>query len=447
MTKALAKRILATVPGVQGTTRARILMSGGTVAAVEKLLKGWPGMVVEEKEFDAQPNLLNTPDFVVDLQTGQCQPHAPELLMRYSTMVSPNMEAMIPWELMDNEAAVEAHLQRWTPRFYFTLKNLDGTNTPEGKKPGFALALGGIYGYILIGEIKHAGIFFMEGAPGIGKTQVWEAFYLIIATYGEQVGADFISKNGEGHRFDLGRIAGKRMLFLDETLMGMVYDEARMSLLGSGSTLTVEIKFGRDLVKFLNRAKLCISGNHRPHFISGEAGGLSSRMMLFEVQGEYLRGGPKDIHNVAGLIAREEGPALLTWAIQNAILDYQEGGHARFHRLMEPAKAATKEYTREDSTVAQWGDEHAIRGEEFDADLIDLHKSFREYAKEANDMQRLRPQDFKRLLLAAFPELKVGKRTDGQHPNRVFFQGIALKKPVDSVGNMIEFPNMPQSRG
>jgi phage/plasmid-associated DNA primase len=448
----VSRQILARVPGQQGAARSRALESVGVSLAVERLLKSEPGMIVEEKHFDAQPHLLNTPDYVVDLRTGQTLPHAPELLMRQQTLVSPNPDAFLPWEKIDDPVAVEEHLKRWTPRFYFTLKNLDGTNCTDnhiGTKLWFIKAIGGIYGYMLIGEVRHAGIFFLEGPPGIGKTQAWEVLYLILRTYGEQIFADFISKNGEGHRFDLGRIAGKRMLFLDETMMGMLYDEARMSLLASGSTLTVEIKFGRDSVKFPNRAKLCISGNHRPHFISGEAGGLSSRMMLFEAQGEYLRGGPKDIHNVAALIAQEEGPAILTWAIQNAVLDYQDGGHQRFHELMAPAKAATKEYTRQDSTIVQWADEHVQFGADcepdFETDLIDLYKSFKEYAKDANDMQRLRPQDFKRLLMAAFPELKADKRG---RPNigRVFLKGIAFKAPVDAVGNVVEFPAMPKPK-
>lgn len=439
---ARARQILATVTGPTALQRVYSLESSGTMRCVEGLLKCHPQMVVEEKDFDAEPHLLNTPAFVVNLKTGQFIAHDPAMLMRQQTSCSPSFEAWMPMDQLENPVAIEEHFKRWMPRFLFTLKNLDGTNHQEtGYRDWFTPLVGGIYGYIIIGEIRHAGIFFLEGAPGIGKTQIWELLYLILGTYAEQVYADFISKNGEGHRFDMGRTAGKRMLFLDETLLGMMYDEARLSLLASGSTLTVEIKFGRDSVKFPNRAKLCISGNHRPHFVSGEAGGLVSRLMTIEGKGQCIRGGPNDIHQVCKLIAEEEGPAVLSWAIQNAIKDYQEDGHQRFHRLMEPAKAATKEYTRQDSTLVQWVEEHTHLDASLDADLIDLHKHFAAFAKERNDPQRLRPQDFKKVLMLTYPELGEGKRG---RPNigRVYIKGISFRPPTDTTGKVVEFPTM-----
>ncbi len=262
-----ARGILAT-PGAQATQRARNLESAGAIFAVERLLRTMPELLVFERDFDAQPHLLNTPSWVVDLKTGRFHPHAPEYLMRQQTLVDPNLEAWVPPEvLMDDEkpaniARLVEHMQRWMPRLLKTFQNIDGTNHKDGRRDWVIPTMGGVYGYILIGEIRHAGIFFLEGEPGLGKTQVWEVPYHILATYAAQINADFISKNGVGHRFDLSTIIGKRMLFLDETWMGMTYDEARMSNIGSGSKLTCEIKFGREAVDFVNRAKLCISGNH-----------------------------------------------------------------------------------------------------------------------------------------------------------------------------------------
>jgi phage/plasmid-associated DNA primase len=257
-----------------------------------------------------------------------------------------------------------------------------------------------------------------------------------------QVYADFISKNGEGHRFDLGRTAGKRLLWLDETLLGMSYDEARLSLLASGSILTVEIKNGRDGVQFINRAKLLISGNHRPHFVSGEAGGLASRLMTLEAKGKNLRDSHIDKHEMPQIIAAEEGPAFLAWALQNAHLDLQADGHARFYRLMEPAKAATKEYLRQDSTLVQWAYEHAHFGPELEAYLKELHRAYMAYAKEHNERQNLRPQDLKKQLMMAFPELKAEKRNTRGLPNRVVVLGIGLNPSVASGPNIVEFPTM-----
>src|SRR5271165_1706439 len=343
--------------------------------------------------------------------------------MRQSTLIDPEISAQISWDQLDDQAAVEAHMAKWAPRFLLTL-NLDGTNDRQGPTPDFILSVGAVYGYVIIGEIRHHGVFFLEGEPGIGKTQVWQVLYEALAGehghgYAKQVTADFISKNGEGHRFDISMIIGKRMLFLDETMMAMSFDEARMSNLASGKTMECEIKFGRDSVKFANRAKLCISGNHRPHFISGEAGGLASRLMLFEAKGKSLRGSAIGINNVATQIVQDEGPAILMWAIQNAWLDYAAEGHTRYHRLMATAKAAAAEYTRQDSPVVQWVDDCMELSLEFDIDLVDALKDYIAYHKDFGEKRKPRPTDLKRLLLAAYKDLEWDTRKGGEHPNRV----------------------------
>lgn len=448
----VAQTIRRTVMGPNGEQRARNLESAGAVFAVERLLRGEPTMMAQERDFDADAHLLNTPSWVVDLRTGQFYQHDASYLMRQSTLIDPDVTAIVPWEHMDDSAALQAHMAARMPRFLFTLKNLDGTHHADGANGDFIPATGAVYGYVLIGEIRHASIFFLEGEPGLGKTQVWQVLYEAMAGkldtgYAKQVTAAFIQKNGEGHRFDMATIIGKRMLFLDETMLAMSFDEARMSMLGSGDTIECEIKFGRDSVKFVNRAKLCISGNHRPHFVSGEAGGLASRLMLIEAKGENLRGSAVDIHNVASQIVAEEGPAVLTWAIQNAVLDYAEGGHARFHRLMASAKAAAAEYTRQDSTVVQWVESRMELGEGLEIDLVDAFTSYKDYQKSVGEKSNVKQSDLKRLLQAAYKgQLEFPKRTTRPHPNRIYIKGLGNPRPVDANGNIVAFPGQQQKR-
>lgn len=443
----MAQQILATVAGPTGVQRARALESTGTIKAVEALLKSTPAMLVRERDFDAQPHLLNTPDHVWDLKNATILSHSPDLLMRMCTAVSPDLTAILAEDDLENPAAIEAHFAKWAPRFLFTVKNLDGSKKADvGYRDWFVLTVGAMYGYIQIGEILHAGIFFMEGEPGLGKTQIWYVMFLLLdgeseTGYAKKLTADFISKNGVAHRFDMSMIIGKRMLFIDETMMGISFDEARMSDLGSGAYMEAEVKFGRDSVGFTNRGKLCISGNHRPHFISGAAGGLASRMMLVEAFGEDLRGKEGvDKHNIAVDIVQEEGPALLMWAIQNAIQDYKKGGHERFHRLMAPTKAATRQYVKEDNTFVQWVEDRMQLSSEIDIDLLTAFAAFREYQKDINDKQTYRRTDFKRLLKAAFPHLKFETRSENEGHGRACIRGLGYKRPEGE--NVVVFPSI-----
>jgi phage/plasmid-associated DNA primase len=128
-------------------------------------------------------------------------------------------------------------------------------------------------------------------------------------------------------RFDKAEMVGKRMLWVDETVISMRFDETWMSDMASGEEMLVEFKYGATTT-VRNVGKICISGNHPPHFTSGKAGGLVSRLMLAKAKGQNRRGKEGiELVNVAKHIAKEERPAVLMWAIQNAALDYQPGGH------------------------------------------------------------------------------------------------------------------------
>ena len=399
-------------------------------------------MQVQDEDFDAQPELLNTPSWVVNLETGQLLPHAPEYLMKWVTRCDPNMDAMIPWDQMDNEAMVEAHLQKWAPRFLFTLRNCTGVNHPDGHQGWGAPAIGCIYGYILIGEIRHHALFFIIGEPGIGKTQLWQVIFKIIGSYSGKIRHASISKSADAglKRFDKSEMVGKRMLWVDETMISMTFDEAWMSDMASGEEMQVEHKFGRTAT-VKNVGKICISGNHPPHFTSGKAGGLVSRMMLANAKGENLRGKKGvEVVNVAKKIAEEEGPALLTWAIQNAIYDHTPGGHERFSRLLEPMKQASSKYAADDSSIVQWVKDDLELDPTFDIDLKDAYAGFKTYTQGNNEFSRLRSSDFLRLLLIEFPELGRGERTDKKRLHRVYIRGLGFRRAYDDAGNEMKFP-------
>jgi hypothetical protein len=61
--------------------------------------------------------------------------------------------------LQEMDAAVVVHAQklRWAQH-------------ADGYSPSLIPAMGAVYGYALIGEVRHAGIFFLEGDPGLGKS-------------------------------------------------------------------------------------------------------------------------------------------------------------------------------------------------------------------------------------------------------------------------------------
>jgi phage/plasmid-associated DNA primase len=108
------------------------------------------------------------------------------------------------------------------------------------------LAVGAIYGYILIGEIRHHALFFVIGEPGIGKTQLWQVIFKLLDLYSAKIRHASIQASADSglKRFDKAEMVGKRMLWVDETVISMRFDETWMSDMASGEEMLVEFKYG-----------------------------------------------------------------------------------------------------------------------------------------------------------------------------------------------------------
>src|SRR5690606_8388761 len=69
--------------------RLRKLLTTKTVDAVLRLARSDPRIAVTAEVFDADPWVLNTPDGLVDLRTGELRPAQPQDHCRRQTSVSP----------------------------------------------------------------------------------------------------------------------------------------------------------------------------------------------------------------------------------------------------------------------------------------------------------------------------------------------------------------------
>ncbi len=81
--------------------------ASGSIAAMVRLTRGIPGVLVEHEDLDADPYLLNVRNGTIDLRTGQLRPHDPTDLITVQCPVSYDPDAKAPlWE---------ACVQRWQP--------------------------------------------------------------------------------------------------------------------------------------------------------------------------------------------------------------------------------------------------------------------------------------------------------------------------------------------
>ena len=425
-------QIYQTAPGSQAEKRYRALQSWGTTASVMKVLQGHPQMVVREADFDAHPHLLNTPAGVIDLRTGVIFDHDPTLLIRNITLVSPNYLALQTYE----DAC---------PRFLKVLQNV------AAGRPWIIPAIRAWFAYCLTGALKHQALLFLHGPPGVGKSLIIQILFDLLHSYSFLLDESFFSKNGgDAKRFDMANIVGKRLLFMDETQLGMTWDETRASKGASAKKLSAEIKFGRT-IQFDNTAKICIVGNHKPNFVAADTGGLTSRMLLLEAGGiNYREPKNKGIDSLSDIIVAEEGPAILMWALEACVADYCKPG--LFDELMEEAREAAKAYAMEDSTLRQWVSEEMCERPDLSIDTMEAFRRFLDFAKGISSNNRapnIKLSAFKQALKAAFPTIEFGKRTSGPHPNRSYIKGFGYAQAAftetDNVVPLILNPTTPKT--
>jgi putative DNA primase/helicase len=184
----------------QGPVQAAIDMTMNNTkkhSSVERRLRYHASVHADPADFDADPWLLNTPDFVVDLRTGEFHEHTGQL-MRQQTLVAPNLLAYGCYE-------------RAAPRF---MAYLDFIANGRGYVIPFLQRWGA---YSLVGEIFDQLLLFILGVPGSGKSTFADILARISHTYGKPVSKGFFMRQMEKRTFELYQTRGKRGLFADET--------------------------------------------------------------------------------------------------------------------------------------------------------------------------------------------------------------------------------------
>ena len=180
---ALAAQVLATVNGNNAVARAAKLTHVATWLGLMKALSGRTDMHVREQDFDADPNLLNTPASVVDLRTSLLMPHSPSYLMRHMTSVAPDYSL---WERCLAGDAPESFMPMFAKLLDNTARVVGNplADEPGELRPDYIVVNGRWIGYSFSGWMNHQHMMFVHGGPGIGKSQIFEIILALQGSYG-----------------------------------------------------------------------------------------------------------------------------------------------------------------------------------------------------------------------------------------------------------------------
>ncbi|WP_431283161.1 phage/plasmid primase, P4 family [Humitalea sp. 24SJ18S-53] len=379
-----AAKAAHTTHGGQEHALARIA-SRQKVAAVVMLASADRRHARKADDFDADPWVLNTPDGVVDLKTGERRPHAGGDLFTKVTAVAPGGDCP-RWlrflaEILRDDAEALAYVQRWA-------------------------------GYALTGSTREHAFMFLYGPGGNGKSVLLNTLAHVMGDYATSADMDLFTVNsGNSHPTGLADLRGARLVLAQETEQGRALAEAKIKGMTGGDRQKARF-MRQDFFEFLPVFKLVMAGNHRP-VIRNPDDAMRRRLHLLPLT--YKPEAPdRDLAEAL----RDEAPGILAWAIAGCLAWQRD-------RLGDCAvmRAATGEYFAEQDLVAQWLTERCepSRGE---VPSTALFRDWQVYAKDRGE-----EAGTQKAFSAALERYHAKRRTNGG----MVFIGLRLRSSDTGV--------------
>lgn len=364
----------------------RRLASAKTILAVARIAATDPVIATDVDELDQHLMLLNTPEGIIDLETGTVAPHQRSLLLTQMT-----------------KASLGGGCHTWM-RF---LQTITGDDTD------LMAYLARVAGYCLTGHTNEQAFFLLHGLGANGKSVFLQTLAHVLGDYAATAAGDtFISRSGTRHLSEIAGLRGARMVLMSETEPDAQWAEARIKMVTGGEKLRANFMY-KDHFEFTPQFKLLVGTNHRPAL--GEVGEAMRRRLHLIPFNVTIPADQRDPELAEKLKAEANG--ILGWMLAGCHDLQRLGG------LQPPlcVSAAVDEYFSTEDRFGQWIDECCDVGAACRGTSKSLFGSWANWTKEAGLDPKSNRYLGEQLRSRGFSDGKVG-RDRGWH-------GIGLRMP------------------
>lgn len=371
---------------------ARSALQRSKIMAMIDLARTLPFITQPPTALDTNAFELNTPEGVVDLRMGTMRPADPMRdfhthITRFSPrrMPTPKFDEFISWTMGGDQTMV-SYLQR-------------------------------LFGAAVIGKLLYHVFPIFLGAGANGKSTLFDIMRGALNTYAAQMPSKFLveSRNRDAER-DMAKLRGVRFATHSEVPPSARFDEELVKVVSGESMLRMRLLY-KESVEIQNTSTNMLGANHLPGVTVGGTGfWRRTRLIHFGQQMPIADQNPL----LAEQILNEEGPGVLQWMIDGAIMLQHVG-------LADPPKvlAATKLYRFEEDVIARFIDEEMVIVEGMECDRKAVYDRYRQWV----GPQGVRPSEeltaikFARDFVAAVPGSDAGRRGT--------YYGVALRSNVE----------------
>jgi putative DNA primase/helicase len=335
-------------------------LSASKLSNLMKLARG--RLEVQASDFDADPDLLNCPNGVVDLRTGVLTPHDPDQLMTRMAGADFVKAACHP----DWDKALQA--------------------LPPDVVDWYQLRIGqALTGHMTPDDL----IVICQGGGSNGKSTVYDPLALALGKYHVQV-SDRVILGGasDNHPTEIMDLMGARYAVLEETPEARRLDTNRAKKLAGTREITGR-RIRQDPVTFEATHSLFINSNHKPVVDETDHGTWRRLALLrwpytFRKHEAELRGPNDRLGDPTLRLRLKEDPQAL-----EAALAWAAAGARRWYDLMrimpqvpDTVEADTLEWRKESDLVLAFVDEHIEFDPEACVQGAELRNVFNSWIKE-----------------------------------------------------------------
>lgn len=345
---------LRDLAGVKGKSHlrdrvARLLNN----SRADKIVRAMQALIrAELTDFDAHPDLLNCQNGVVDLRTGELQPHDPALLLTKITRVAYKPEAR--GEVHDWEKAKEA-LPLEVCEYLLDRLGQATTGYPPGDDK----------------------MLFDTGSGGNGKSTLLEPVRLCLGDYAAMVPQKLLLANPNEHPTELMTLRGLRLAVVEELPESARMNTQRLKTIVGTGAITARL-MRKDFVTFAPTHALIVNTNHAPNVIETDHG-TWRRLERINFAREYRHGGVDETlrERVKRQAGQEAALADLVWSAQR----YYANGRL-MPRPPEAVQEATAQWRTDSDDVLTFFNDRLEADPDAAVSMADVLSEFNQYLAE-----------------------------------------------------------------
>jgi len=353
--------------------------NAGAVNATRAMLENLANVAVDE--FDAEPDMINCLNGIVNLKTKKLIRHNPAYRFTWCTTVAykPDATSVL-----------------WTEFLHATVTS-PNTDTQE-----MISYLQEALGYSVTGNTNEECLFYIFGPPRSGKGTLSETI-LAIFPRPIAVEVDFntftAKREGDTQNFDLAPMKPARLVFASESNKYQSLNPAKIKAMTGGNEISCAFKH-RDTFQYKPQYSVWLSSNHEVN-ADADDDAIWGRLRVVSFPNSRL--GKEDKSLKRHMLQPENLEAVLAWMVEGACLWYQR--EEKGLKTPQAVKDFTNQQRDDQDSIKLWIQECCEEDPDAWTENTKVRTSYENWC-EANGYEPKKANGFARSLTAK--QLKVG---------------------------------------